>query len=81
MSYCRWTPDSDVYVYEASRHGFVCCMCSIDDRDDVHTETRSGMVEHLAKHEAAGERVPAYAAERLRAEIETIGEFPRPREA
>lgn len=78
MSYCRWATDSDVYVYEHVAGYFVCCLCSLedrDDRDDAVMTTRSETIAHLAEHAAAGETVPPSATERLRAEIATIGEY------
>lgn len=72
MSYCRWGPDSDVYVYPAG-HGnrdlIVCCGCALrgDDDDDV-AETPQQMIAHLDRHVAAGHKVPEAAFERLRRE-------------
>lgn len=63
MSYARFGPGSDVYVYRSIRGGFECCGCSLDD---YHTsEDARGMLAHLRRHRAAGHMVPRSAIERL----------------
>ena len=72
MSYCRFG-DGDVYVYESILGTFVCDRCKLT-AGDFMSGTRSGMIAHLEEHIEAGHDVPAYAIERLRAEIETEGD-------
>lgn len=76
MSYARFgcDGDSDVYVYQDVGGGWTCCWCKLGPpRSNVNVETRSEMLEHLLDHRAAGQSVPEHAIERLRAEIETVG--------
>lgn len=69
MSYARFGPDSDVYVYlDAATGALHCCGCSIvrprprsgDDREHLcfYAETPDHMVDHLTGHVDAGELVP-----------------------
>ena len=76
MSYCRWTRDSDVYVFSYNCQdpmycdpigkGFVCCSCNFNKDRNFLCKTRQGMIKHLIKHRNNGEDVPDYAFERLR---------------
>ena len=60
MSYCRFSEDSGVYVYEGYGVGdagvIVCCGCRIEG----HFETDDGItfLRHLAEHRTAGHKVP-----------------------
>jgi len=67
MAYARWGNDSDVYVYqmelEDASRVFTCCMCEIEK--DFYCDTRQEMIEHLAKHKKAGDKVPGSAFQRL----------------
>lgn len=67
MSYCRWSEDSDVYVYEreVKASEWVCCGCAA-------FPTREAMIEHLREHEERGHRVPVAAIARLRAESKAV---------
>lgn len=74
MSYARFGPTSDVYVYEGRLETgaavLVCCSCSIRHRwpcdpprpgdDSVVAFTARAMGEHLVEHMAAGDQVPQY---------------------
>lgn len=68
-TFCQWPwyrwchegvdfcPGSSVYVYEGD--GFVCCGCSMAPEHEQFTcATEAEMVDHLAKHAAAGDHVP-----------------------
>lgn len=75
MAYARFSPDSDVYVYEDGR-GFLCCMrCQLGETDQTRTKSRSEMIKHLEAHRGAGEKVPEDALEKLRAEIAKSGDL------
>lgn len=67
MSYARFGPTSDVYVYEARRADVPvlhCCSCTLT-ADDVtqrvcfEAGTAVEMDDHLLDHVAAGDMVPA----------------------
>jgi len=75
MSYARFAPDSDVYVYESSRGGIECQRCRfMQPTDAIASGPRNNavmvdedeMIAHLAKHRKAGHRVPESAFESLR---------------
>jgi hypothetical protein len=75
MSYCRWTPDSDVYVY-GSEIGYVCHDCTLPGCEFIIEATGaavlalpSEMIEHLLLHRETGDKVPQYAIDGLTAEI------------
>jgi hypothetical protein len=59
MSYARFG-EGDVYVYSTGS-GVVCVMCSFGDmlEDTFRAESTQEMVDHLAAHERAGDRIPA----------------------
>lgn len=79
MSYCRWSPDSSVYVYPGA-HAIVCCACSLDrpSRSDFSATRRSDMLAHLEAHHSAGDRVPERATQRLKQELQTLGDGYQP---
>ena len=80
MSYCRWIGDSDVYVFsydcqdeyycEPKGVGILCCACSLNNDESLLCKTKEEMIEHLIEHRKNGERVPQYAIDMLKAEIE-----------
>lgn len=76
MSYCRLTPDSDVYVYRSSA-GYVCHDCTLSGRKfiieatgEVILTTPAEMIAHLELHREAGDRVPQYAMDELEGECD-----------
>lgn len=68
MSYCRFGPDSDVYVFQHVGGGWECCGCLFGD--SLRAETREEMLSHLEDHIKTGHTVPEHAIARLKAEIE-----------
>ena len=58
MSYCRFGPESDVYVWEDYMGGYCCA-----DRHDRHERglhicgTAKEMAQHLREHVALGDKV------------------------
>lgn len=86
MSYCRFSKDSDVYLYPGAL-SIVCCGCRINSRPDWyvrdsvdgwypdwHLFARSEAIVHLNKHRSAGHMVPQYAIDRLLEEIKDVGD-------
>jgi hypothetical protein len=71
MSYCRFGHDSDVFVYASGDNVFTCCVCKLA-RDDMGEWEHGGeaILEHLEKHRQAGHKVPQYAIDILRAELD-----------
>lgn len=67
VSYARFGPGSDVYVYRSvNGDGYVCCGCSLDDWYTV--DDPGEMLAHLHQHEEAGQMVPSHTLERLERE-------------
>src|SRR5262244_2780991 len=66
MSFARFGPDSDVYVYLGLR-GYVCERCPRPG-DAFVCATAPEMLKHLGEHRARGERVPEAAFSELRKE-------------
>ncbi len=67
MAFARFGLDSDVYVYEDTRGGFVCERCP-GVGQEYRCQTADEMLTHLLDHRAKGHRVPEYAIEELRTE-------------
>lgn len=63
MSYCRFSAESDVYVFGTFEGTYECCACSLSKHWEH--ETASDMIAHLEAHMAAGHQVPQYAIDRL----------------
>lgn len=64
MSYARFGPDSDVYVFLTIHGVFECCACGLTDVWQ-RFDTTDALLAHLDEHEAAGHNVPARCRERL----------------
>lgn len=74
MSYCRFTDDSDVYMYPT--HGVVeCCLCALNDGHTLVLQTTQQAIEHLREHAADGDKVPQRAFERLETEAKLLPEY------
>lgn len=76
MSYCRFS-DGDVYMYAQFDGKIICCACkltSAKDRwgnaDDIMLNSSKEALNHLKEHIYAGHKVPKYATDRLKEEIE-----------
>lgn len=74
MSYCRFGEDSDVYVFENIVGRLECCGCDLREHGSFLTKSRTAMLAHLDEHRATGHLVPDYALERLRAELDELGD-------
>jgi len=65
MSYARFSPDSDVYVFDDRNGTLCCCGCQLSGRTSYYAETAAEMADHLREHEAAGHMVPAFLIDRI----------------
>lgn len=68
MSYARFSPDSDVYVYFNGEGTYTCCGCKLR-RDDWDHATPEKILAHLAEHEKAGHMVPTHCTKRLKKDL------------
>lgn len=75
MAYCRFGPDSDVYLY-ASIYGGVDCCGVHEGEGSFRTNSVDEMIEHLHQHEAKGDKVPPRVIPRLKEEKEWIESQP-----
>lgn len=73
MSYCRMS-EGDVYMYHAITGGIVCCGCRFREKTGSVFFSRSEALSHLEFHMKNGDSVPARAIERLKNEIDEIGD-------
>lgn len=64
MSYCRFSKDSDVYMYAHYQGGIDCCACRLEGRS-VRLSDVVDALEHLQQHVDAGHKVPSYAVDQL----------------
>lgn len=62
MSYCRFSQDSDIYVYGA-KNKLVCCQCKFDK--DYETSSYTEMIVHCVHHIRDGDKVKDVVFERL----------------
>ncbi len=67
MSYCRFS-EADAYIF-ASGDKIHCCWCMLDESGADFVGTEEEMLEHVAKHRAAGHDIPLDVDERLKQEI------------
>jgi hypothetical protein len=59
MSYCRFSDESDVYVYSDVGGWLSCCSCAlVDDSQQWRHFSTDAMIAHLREHIAAGHDVP-----------------------
>lgn len=76
MSYARFGPDSDVYVYRSmdprtnpKRETWLCCSCIFHREDknwaDAMFYDRIKMIAHLGEHRQAGHKVRQRTIDRL----------------
>jgi hypothetical protein len=72
MSYARFSPDSDVYVYMSGDGVFTCCGCKLKDYDlnPMWDYGGSRILDHLQEHIEAGHKVPQYCIEAIKEELE-----------
>ncbi len=67
--YTGYGTDSQLYIFQNNEEPFtfVCCFCIARNGASLTTDTGAEMADHLPDHVAAGHRVPADLADRLRA--------------
>lgn len=70
MSYARFGPDSDVYVFFNTSGVMECCACSLQHGDTWTCATAAKMLDHLRHHQHAGHKVPPSAMMRLAADAQ-----------
>jgi len=75
VSYCRWeNRDSDCYIFLNSDGFYECMVCPLGRDPDGYMhhwlETAQEMLDHMHKHVAAGHRVPDYAIDAMREDVE-----------
>lgn len=76
MSYCRFSDDSEVYMYPFSIGKIICCACRLNEKDkwgwypDTVLNNEKEALKHLKEHIYAGHKVPKYATDRLKEEIQ-----------
>lgn len=63
MSFCRWGPDSDLYLFEATE-GFVCCGCPINNIS-ITLDSLEELINHVKIHITKGDKVPDYVLPEL----------------
>lgn len=73
MSYCRFGPESDVYVI-GILDGFECLNCKLlpEEYGSWHGKTRMELFNHFMDHKDCGDKVPHSAIIRLTKEISAI---------
>ena len=81
MAYCRFSRQSDLYIYEDIGRGLTCCGCWLGFRrtpgghgESFSCPTRSGMLAHIETHRVAGHKIEAGVLEQLREEIVKLGD-------
>lgn len=72
MAFCRWGPESDVYMYY-SDGGYYCSNCLLKEGDEVSSvgvklNSAESAARHLRLHKQAGHKVPPYAIEAVLAD-------------
>ncbi len=71
MSYCRFGPDSDLYVVRTG-DGYQCICCPSEEGDDYKSwygDTLEDLLNHLVDHVGEGHKVPHAAMERVAIEM------------
>ena len=76
MSYCRWGPGSDVYMFPVVGGGIECCACLLEPEsgnsginNSSMFNTRTAALAHLELHVREGHQVSTHAIRRLQTEI------------
>jgi hypothetical protein len=62
MSFARFGPESDVYVFPHVDGHFECSMCALGDTSVFRSKDAAEFVAHLEDHRKAGHKVPEWTA-------------------
>ncbi len=76
MTYCRWHPDIDVYLFMAIDDQLDFCHCSVGlpgKRADFVVRDHRDMLSHLGMHLEVGHRIPVEAIGTLKSQTEGAG--------
>lgn len=65
MSYCRFGPDSDLYLWRGTDGKIVCSWCSLCPDDEWWEGSPEEAVTHVRLHLMAGLKVPDDVLERF----------------
>ncbi len=88
MSWVRFSPESNLYIFDDVRGGITCCACRLQPMHgtiipevylpgDFNCQTEQKMAAHILEHAKAGHLVPDYIVERAK-EIDPSLVFPEP---
>lgn len=70
MSYARFGPDSDVYVFQTCGLLLACCDCRLREIEATipwaSFSTAREALDHLKRHIDAGHKVPDYTIEEIK---------------
>jgi len=71
MAFCRWGPESDVYMYHGG-DAYYCSNCLLETGDEVcvRLPRAKAAAQHLRLHREAGHKVPPGAIEAVLADGE-----------
>lgn len=74
MAYCRFF-DTDAYIYEHVGGFLICDMCALAPQRSFTTQSRQGMLDHVAAHRAHGHDIPLAVDAALQQEIAQHGDI------
>lgn len=75
MSYARFSPDCNVYVFAVSGDELECCMCGISKGSSIRLPSLDDALAHFKKHEDAGHQVAYGGWSRLEADLRGDEDF------
>ena len=75
MSYCRWSHDSDVYCYPDVSGGYAIWVSGCGN--DFNADTAEECLAMLEELRAGGLKIPEYALDRLKSDIEATNRSPK----
>lgn len=77
MSYCRFSDESDVYVFVNIQNKWECCRCAFRSApghaESKIVDTVQEMISHLGEHKKFGHKVPEEVIGKLRCERDRCG--------
>jgi hypothetical protein len=69
MSYCRFGPESDLYVYLDCAGYLCCCACQLDGHPTAF-QTTEALIDHVREHIQIGHKVPPDLIDKLTIDAE-----------